>query len=163
MSLYSPLRTFLRNHGDQRVSMTFSDVERVLGRRLPPSASGASMRQWWANTDTHSQAKAWLEAGRTAKLDVDNKAVTFVREATAEAEAAVDLIVVPRKHLEAAAFRLLEDVAEERSISIGEAMAILINSAGAQRRRAAFDWFDHNVAASTARSADLIRAERDER
>ena len=60
---------------------TFRQVEAVLGFALPNSAR--RYEAWWSNTDTHSQAKAWLGAGwATADVHVAAERVSFVRNAT---------------------------------------------------------------------------------
>lgn len=161
MHQYEPLRSHLAQQGKSPVTMTFEQIERLLGRPLPPSARGHSMRQWWANTDTHSQAKAWLEAGRKAKLDARKKAVTFVPDRGPPS--APDQLTVPRDRLTPAALRLLEDVAEETSVEIGEAMARLLNQAALRRRRETLDWFARHTVPSAVSSAELVRADRDAR
>ena len=47
--------------GDNRISLTFSDIEDLIGYDLPDSAR--EHRTWWANYYGNNQAKAWLEAG----------------------------------------------------------------------------------------------------
>jgi hypothetical protein len=159
---YAPLKSHLSALNVERVSMTFMEVERVLGRPLPPSARGKSIRQWWANTDTHSQAKAWLEAGRIAKLDAEREAVTFVRSSRMSTTAETDrTVVVSRDQLTPAAIRLLEDIAEEQGVGLGAAMTSLLNQAALRRRRETLDWFAQNTLVSKTTSAELIRADRD--
>ncbi|MGB3627286.1 MAG: hypothetical protein WA989_15745 [Henriciella sp.] len=60
--------------------LRFVDIERILGFTLPASARRYSA--WWANdASAGRQSQAWLSTGwRTAKLDLDRKAVSFVRE-----------------------------------------------------------------------------------
>lgn len=162
MYRYQPLQSHLRGQAAPKVTMSFSQIERVLGRPLPPSARGDSKRQWWANTDTHSQAKAWLAAGRRARLDVASDTVTFVREAD-DARREGDQLSVPRRRLTPAAVRLLEDVAEQTSADLGEAMAALLNEAARRRQGEALDWFARNTVPSSISSADLVREDRDAR
>lgn len=162
---YSPLKSHLAAQSDDRIPLTFAEIEQILGRPLPPSAKGKSTRQWWANTQTHSQAKSWLDVGRTAKLDVDGQAVTFVRmPKEPRPEERPDMVLdLHLDRLTAAAIRLLDDVAEEESVGREEAMAILLNQAALRRRRATLDWFEQNTVASPVSSAELIRADRDGR
>lgn len=162
---YAPLKSHLAAQSAERVPMTFAEIERVLGRPLPPSAKGKSTRQWWANTHTHSQAKSWLDVGRTAKLDAEGQAVTFIRsqpETRVGVSLDRDLVLTPGR-LTAAAIRLLDDVAEEESVDRAEAVALLLNRAALRRRRATLDWFEQNTVSSPVSSADLIRADRDGR
>lgn len=65
MSKYEPLHKYLvgipATHAD--VTLRFSDLERILGARLPVSAH--IHRPWWSNEigGRHVQAHAWLHAG----------------------------------------------------------------------------------------------------
>ena len=162
MSLYAPLRDFLADSRDPVVTLSFKEIEHLIGRRLPPSAHGENIRQWWANTPTHSQARAWLEAGRKARLDVAQRRVTFERRS--EAPAADDGVVRLRTaSLSAAALRLLQDAAEELGQDLGGAAEALLNEAGLRRRRDTLAWFAANTSTSTTDSAELIRADRDSR
>ncbi|GAB6390927.1 MAG: hypothetical protein MdMp014T_0300 [Treponematales bacterium] len=60
--------------------LTFSDIKRILGFPLPPSAS--VHRPWWANDVSHSQAKAWLDAGWQVESVSLGQSVTFVKAGT---------------------------------------------------------------------------------
>lgn len=66
-------------HAASRLPMTFSDVERVIGTRLPKSAK--LYRMWWSNNaSNHAQAKAWLDAGyQTESVDMEKAKLVFVR------------------------------------------------------------------------------------
>lgn len=92
MSRYEPLADYLKHHGSNSIPMSFTEVEGVLGRSLPPSAY--KHRPWWANEARgHSHAKAWLEAGyETAQVDMENRKLVFKRTGAARgtAEAARD-------------------------------------------------------------------------
>lgn len=76
---YMLLKRYLEGQRLSRLRLSFQDVERMLGEALPPSAY--KRPAWWANDATgHAQARAWLEAGfKTADVDVEGKAVSFVR------------------------------------------------------------------------------------
>jgi hypothetical protein len=78
-SVYAPLREWLRSQPGGRLTLSFDEMERLLGRPLPPSAR--TTRTWWNNTARgRSQARAWLEAGWRAR-DLDRRAgsIAFVR------------------------------------------------------------------------------------
>ena len=81
MLTYEPLEKYLLQQPGQTIAMSFADVERVIGHKLPPSAH--KRNEWWSNNATnHSQAKAWLNAGfETANLDRKAKKVVFRRVA----------------------------------------------------------------------------------
>jgi hypothetical protein len=77
MSRYDKLKQFLKNAKFTDVDMTFDDIEKVLGRALPPSAQ--KHRAWWSNNpDNNVMTKAWLEAGyQTVDVDMGAGTVTF--------------------------------------------------------------------------------------
>lgn len=161
MSVYAPLEAYLTGRDESSVVMTYAEIEALLGRRLPPTAYGEHRRQWWSNTETHSQALAWLRANRKTKLDAALDRVTFVLgQDTAKTSAGEAGWL---KGLEPAARRLLEDVAEEHALTLGEAAVELLNRAAVRRRQNTLDWFAENTQHSTTSSADLIRADRDAR
>lgn len=60
MGKYDPLREWLADHAG-RVELTFEEIDALVGG-LP--ASARAYREWWANTRSNPQARAWLEAGR---------------------------------------------------------------------------------------------------
>lgn len=78
MTVYAPMMQFLTAQAADRIRLDFREVERILGRPLPKSAG--DYQAWWANDPTHSQAKAWLEAGwQTENLNLGGRTVEFVR------------------------------------------------------------------------------------
>jgi hypothetical protein len=79
MSKYESLPQFLGSaHGSTR-RMSFAEIERILGFKLPKSAY--EHEAWWSNNATgHSHARAWLLAGwRTEDVDLAGRKVTFQR------------------------------------------------------------------------------------
>jgi Tfp pilus assembly protein PilX len=80
MSKYEPLPQFLASVGGTAHRMSFNEIERVLGFKLPKSAY--QHEAWWSNNATgHSHARAWLESGwRTEAVDLAARKVTFLRE-----------------------------------------------------------------------------------
>jgi plasmid stability protein len=78
---YAPLTRFLRQQEAPRVTMTFHEVEEVLGFSLP--ASAWKYPAWWSNAAAgQSQVKSWRDAGwETRDLDLRGRKVTFVRVA----------------------------------------------------------------------------------
>ena len=65
MSKYAPLHKYLTDIAAVQTDVTlrFTDLERILGERLP--ASAYTYRPWWANESggRHVQAHAWVQAG----------------------------------------------------------------------------------------------------
>lgn len=87
MSRYLQLADFLRRQNVEMVLLSFSEVERILGSKLPASAKG--LRAWWANDVTHAQAKhGWMKAGYgVEKVDFEAGVVSFRRVAAPGEEA----------------------------------------------------------------------------
>ncbi|HEY4942798.1 MAG TPA: hypothetical protein VII56_15320 [Rhizomicrobium sp.] len=79
MSKYDVLGNFLKQQSAQRLPMNFSEVEKVLGFKLPASAH--EYPAWWANEHTsHVQARAWMTAGfETEQVDLATKKLVFKR------------------------------------------------------------------------------------
>jgi hypothetical protein len=92
MSKYSPLGDFLRRQRSQQVPLTFAEIERIVGVKLPPKAQ--HYPAWWSNSPTNNvMTKIWLDAGfKTEQVDVAARRLVFrrVRE-TAPAEARQDV------------------------------------------------------------------------
>jgi hypothetical protein len=84
MGKYRPLTEFLRKQPGDRVPMTFAEVERVLGFKLPRSAR--EHRAWWSNNPNNSViTKAWLDAGfQSARVDLQKRTLVFQKHARAE-------------------------------------------------------------------------------
>lgn len=73
MSKYKPLEEYL---SQVTVTLSYSEIEEILGFSLPESAY--SREQWWVNNNTqHTQASAWLEAGWKVKKVKLGEYVTF--------------------------------------------------------------------------------------
>ena len=74
---YRALQTFLASTPESEVTLTFPQVEEIIGAPLPRTAT---QRQWWANRWEQSQARAWLGAGwQTRMVQVRDRRVTFRR------------------------------------------------------------------------------------
>jgi len=73
---YRLLSDYLHNSEEIRVSLTFDDIERLLGFKLPPSAR--KHMAFWANTTSHSIALSWLGVGyEIVEADMKNEVVIF--------------------------------------------------------------------------------------
>ena len=77
-SKYKPLHDFLCNNISDNLTLSFDEINNLLfPNTLPPSAY--SKREWWANSYSHSQAKAWLLAGyKTTALK--NNQISFIKK-----------------------------------------------------------------------------------
>lgn len=76
-SKYHPLFTYLRARGQDEVTLTFAQIEKVLDSALPEGSH--IERGWWGNRKRSSpQASAWLNAGyKVMSVDLQRKQVTF--------------------------------------------------------------------------------------
>lgn len=89
MGVYNPLNRYPSSAKEDVIKMTFSEIENLLGRPLPKSASKYSA--WWANEgrlgysnpnpNSNSHARACLDVGyKVSKLDIGGMGVTFVKD-----------------------------------------------------------------------------------
>ena len=86
MSKYTPLGEYLKKQSREYVSMTFAEIEKITGVKLPPSSR---YRAWWSNNDFNSVlTKVWLEAGfESEQVDMDKRRLVFRRVRGAKAGA----------------------------------------------------------------------------
>jgi hypothetical protein len=78
-SKYQPLTAHLRAQRGNQVRMSFAEIERVVGAKLPPSAS--SHRAWWSNNPQNNvMTNAWLQAGfESEQVDLHGRKLSFRR------------------------------------------------------------------------------------
>jgi hypothetical protein len=78
MSKYEPLNAFLKAQTRDEIPMTFSQIEEIVGSKLPPSKRN---RAWWSNNPDNSvMTKAWLAAGyKTVAVDIPGEKLVFHR------------------------------------------------------------------------------------
>lgn len=75
MAKYDALERFLLGCNRETVTLSFSDIEQLLGAPLPRSAF--TYREWWANGG-HVQSYAWLNSGFSVdRVDFSKKTVSF--------------------------------------------------------------------------------------
>lgn len=77
-SKYYPLFLHLQQCHPTDATLTFAEIEALLGCSLPTSA--LKTRNWWSNRDSPSalQAGAWLNAGyKVESVDLTQQTVTF--------------------------------------------------------------------------------------
>ena len=78
MGKYQKLSDYLVKQQIITVSLTYAEIETILGFSLPSSAY--HHRAWWANTASHPQAKSWLNMGwKVTKVDFDKNIVLLTR------------------------------------------------------------------------------------
>src|SRR5215831_9434101 len=87
MSKYAPLGDFLRRQRSKMVPMTFEEIERIIGAKLPNSQRYPA---WWSNNPWNNvMTQVWLDAGfETEQVDVQGHKVVFrrVREVSPNSE-----------------------------------------------------------------------------
>jgi len=78
-SKYDGLGEYLRAQGGTEVPMTFAEIERATGTKLPPKAQHS--RAWWSNNPSNNvMTKVWLAAGfETAQVDIPGRRLMFRR------------------------------------------------------------------------------------
>ena len=76
-SKYAPLFDYLQRAPQDEITLSFSEIETLLGAPLPPSAR--EQRGWWGNRSGGSpHAAAWMHAGyHVDSLNLDAERVTF--------------------------------------------------------------------------------------
>jgi hypothetical protein len=89
MSKYSALGDYLKRQRDDLVPLTFAEIEKIIGNKLPGSSN---VRAWWSNNDFNSvMTKVWLRAGfKSEQVDMKARKLVFrrVRKPKANAPAA---------------------------------------------------------------------------
>ena len=76
---YIALTAYLEKCGQDVVKMSFNDIERVLGDKLPKSAYVHTA--FWANTESHSFAFGWRNAGYLSRnLNLEKQTIEFVKK-----------------------------------------------------------------------------------
>ncbi len=86
MGVYEPLTRYLASQSGREMPVTFTQLETILGRKLPNSAY--KHEEFWTNNPTgHVHAKAWRSAGwKTRNINLTARTVIFVRDRDTVAE-----------------------------------------------------------------------------
>ena len=75
---YQKLHTHLSGLITQEWRASFSEIESVVGFKLPPAAR--RHRAWWENDIGHPHGRAWLTAGwKTAEVNMAAETLAFRR------------------------------------------------------------------------------------
>jgi DNA-binding transcriptional regulator YiaG len=106
-SKYQPLLEYLRRSDRHEITLSFTDIEAMMGEPLPDSAR--AKKAWWSNrTKGALQADAWMGAGFLAEaVDMTTEQVTFRKPPTTYAVQRVgntvlwdgELIKALRRHM----------------------------------------------------------------
>jgi hypothetical protein len=78
LSKYDALGEFLKRQPRDAVPMTFGQIERITGTKLPASSR---YRAWWSNNDFNSVlTQVWIEAGfKSEQVDMEKRKLVFRR------------------------------------------------------------------------------------
>lgn len=78
MGKYSPLGDYLRKQRSASVPMTFVEIERVVGFKLPRSQRYPA---WWSNNPANNvMTEVWLNAGfESEQVDIEGRKLVFRR------------------------------------------------------------------------------------
>ena len=79
---YTPLEKYLSSCGKETVTLSFAEIEAILGEPLPSSA--LDHQAWWGNEGgnphtRHVHAKAWYRAGYRVSADREARVAVFTR------------------------------------------------------------------------------------
>jgi hypothetical protein len=79
MSKYSALGAYLKKQNREFVPLSFADIEKITGTKLPASAH--KHRPWWSNNPDNSvMTKVWLDAGfESEQVDMPARKLVFRR------------------------------------------------------------------------------------
>jgi hypothetical protein len=85
MSKYSALGDYLKRQRGERIPITFGEIEKITGVKLPASAQ--KHRPWWSNNARNSvMTKVWLDAGfESEQVDMVKHKLVFRRVPDARA------------------------------------------------------------------------------
>jgi len=78
VSKYDALGEYLKHQRREAVPMTFAEIEKITGSKLPASSR---YRAWWSNNDFNSVlTKVWIEAGfKSEQVDMAKRKLVFRR------------------------------------------------------------------------------------
>lgn len=80
-SRYAPLHRHLAAipKSTKTYDLPFTEITEAMAAPLPQSAY--DHRAWWANTESHSQALAWISAGwKVDGVDLENRVLHLIRQ-----------------------------------------------------------------------------------
>lgn len=75
---YRGLAEYLLQSNAKKVTLSYAQIEEILGFSLPDTARKFK-QSYWANTETHSYASSWLAVGYKARVDAETDMVTFFK------------------------------------------------------------------------------------
>ncbi len=167
MGKYEHLGEYLIEQPGDCCTLTFGRIEEIIGASLPPSAR--RHRAWWANDETHPQARSWMRAGWSSdgRPDIDKGQVGFVRTTRGSrqsgGERRAQVIV---RNLDAAVVEGLKQRAKRSGVSLEQELRTLLTRAVRPSRPELLATADRIRAMTPGQLTDsvsLLRADRDSR
>lgn len=67
---YIGLKKYLLKRNEEKITLSFDEIEKIINRKLPNSAYDHP-EAWWSNNYDHSQAIAWIDAGYNTDMVTD--------------------------------------------------------------------------------------------
>ena len=167
MAKYEPLGKYLSGEPADSCTLTFAEVEAIIGGRLP--ASARAHQGWWGNDRTHVQARSWMHAGWkvTQHHLLRRGHVHFrrtVHDTLSDERPRVSQVIV--RNLDARAVAELRRRAKQKGRSLEAELREILTEAARPRRTELIAEADR-IRAMTPRSLDdsvtLLREDRDSR
>lgn len=169
MNKYGPLGDYLSQQQVDFCMLTFSKVEEIIGASLPASAKH---RPWWANDESHVQARSWMRSGwRVRRPRLEKGLVNFVRVDRREgspaehpSEKATSQVIV--RGLDAEIVVRLKRKAKRKGCSLEQELRNILRRAAGQDRGELLAEADRIRAMSPdiqQDSVQLLREDRDSR
>lgn len=95
--LFMPLKKWFAKRTEASITLTFKEIERILGRKLSPSVREYPSR-WYTRPDQNAMAEAWVTEGyKLFKLDFEREKATFHRQEEGTAHVVIPKWVTARK------------------------------------------------------------------
>ena len=168
---YDPLASYLAEQSAGTCTLTFREVEDIIGDSLPNSArEPRNYESWWANDRTHVQASSWLDAGWSTqgKPDLREERIRFVRtesnRSAASSGSGRSQVIV--RNLDVGVVSALKQQAQRNGRSLERELRILLTRAARPDRTQLMVEADRIRAMSAGPLADsvtLLREDRDRR
>ena len=92
-----PLKKWFAERSEASITLTFQEIERILGRKLSPSVRKYTSR-WYTRPDRNVMAEAWVTEGyKLFKVDLEREKATFHRQEEGTAHVVIPKWVTARK------------------------------------------------------------------
>jgi hypothetical protein len=81
MGKYEPLGQFLKKQKRSQIKLSFAEIEKIIGAKLPKSKSSRAF--WSNNPDNNVMTKEWISAGfETQDVDTKHSQLVFSKKST---------------------------------------------------------------------------------